>query len=66
MVRITLELPDDVVRITYERQPEGQAYTSDQIAVSIGQIVQCDRFEEANDAQKGSDEEANDAQKGSD
>lgn len=55
MVRITLELPDDVVRITYERQPEGQAYPSDQIAVSIGQIVQCDKFEEANDAQKRSD-----------
>lgn len=52
MVRITLELPDDVVRIVYERQPEGQAYPSDQIAVSIGQIVQCDKLEEGSDVGK--------------
>ena len=46
MVRITLEIPDDVVRILYERQSEGQAYPSEQIPVSVCQIVQCDKIEE--------------------
>ena len=52
MVRITLELPDDVSRICYERQPEGQAYPSEQVPVTIGQIKSCETLKEISDVRK--------------